>query len=81
MHSSLIGKVEKAKLYAGERHRIHVDALSVTFHGENQDHAVRIDDDRLTCDCDFYRDWSVCSHTMALERMLDGLVPKQPMPV
>lgn len=81
MQSSLIGKVEKAKLYAQERHRIHVEALRVTFHGENSDHEVGIDGDRLTCDCDFYKDWSTCSHTMALERVLAGIVPAQPLPV
>jgi hypothetical protein len=80
MHSSLIGKVEKARVYAGERHRMRIDSLHVTFHGENSDHEVAINNGRWSCNCDFFRSWDVCSHTMALERVLEGMVPRQPIP-
>lgn len=77
MQSSLIGKVEKARAYAQERFRMQIDGLHVRFHGENSDHEVGIVDGRWRCNCDFFTDWSVCSHTMALERVLDGMVPRQ----
>jgi len=77
MQSSLIGKVEKAKVYAQERHRMHVDDLQVSFHGENSDHEVTLHDGKWSCNCDFFTTWTVCSHTMALERILEGMVPKQ----
>ena len=77
MQSSLIGKVEKAKAYAGERFRMQIDALHVKFHGENSDHEVAIADGRWQCTCDFFENWDVCSHTMALERVLEGMVPRQ----
>lgn len=77
MQSSLISKVEKAKVYAGERHRVQIDGLHVSFHGENSDHEVAIRDGRWLCNCDFFESWQVCSHTMALERILDGMVPQQ----
>ncbi len=77
MQSSLISKVEKAKVYAGERHRVQIDGLHVSFHGENSDHEVAIRDGRWSCNCDFFESWQVCSHTMALERILDGMVPQQ----
>ncbi len=77
MHSSLIGKVEKAKIYAGERFRMQVDGLHVAFHGENSDHEVSMQDGKWSCSCDFFGEWSVCSHTMALERVLEGMVPRQ----
>lgn len=80
MHSSLIGKIEKARLYATERHRMNVDGLHVTFHGENSDHEVGIVDGHWTCNCDFFLGWSVCSHTMALGKVLEGMVPAQPVP-
>ena len=79
MQSSLIGKVEKARAYAGERHRMRIDGLHVSFKGENSDHEVAITDGAWSCNCDFFGSWSVCSHTMALERVLDGMVPKQPL--
>ncbi|MBI2767504.1 MAG: hypothetical protein HYX53_16535 [Chloroflexi bacterium] len=86
MHSSLIGKVEKAKTYAQERHRMQIDGLHVSFHGENSDHEVAIKDGAWSCNCDFFASWQVCSHTMALERVLSGMVPQQqelaaPVPV
>ena len=77
MQSSLISKVEKAKAYAGERHRMQIDGLHVSFHGENSDHEVSIKDGHWACNCDFFDSWSVCSHTMALERVLAGMVPRQ----
>jgi hypothetical protein len=75
MQSSLIGKVEKAKVYAGERHRMQIDGLHVAFHGENSDHEVELHDGTWRCNCDFFVDWNTCSHTMALERVLAGMVP------
>jgi hypothetical protein len=80
MHSSLISKVEKARRYAGERHRMEVHDLHVTFHGENNDHEVAVVDGQWACNCDFFGSWSVCSHTMALERVLQGMVPNQALP-
>lgn len=75
MQSSLIGKVEKAKVYAGERHRMQIDGLHVAFHGENSDHEVELREGRWHCNCDFFGQWDTCSHTMALERVLEGMVP------
>ena len=80
MHSSLIGKIEKARVYARERSRMHIDGLHVQFRGENSDHEVSIVDGAWRCNCDFFSSWSVCSHTMALERVLDGMVPRQAIP-
>jgi hypothetical protein len=80
MQSSFIGKVEKAKVYARERHRMKIDGLHVSFHGENSDHEVAIADGKWSCNCDFFLSWHVCSHTMALERVLEGMVPAQRHP-
>jgi hypothetical protein len=77
MHSSLIGKIDKARRYAEERdRRISFDALTVRFHGENDEHIVRLEGSHWTCSCDFFHGWNVCSHTMALERVLDGMLPR-----
>jgi len=80
MQSSLIGKVEKARVYARERHRMKIDGLHVAFHGENSDHEVSLVDGKWSCNCDFFDSWDVCSHTMALERILEGMVPRQEIP-
>ena len=79
MNSGLIGKVDKAKKYAQERHRMHVASLAVDFHGENDTHHVALESDAWRCSCDFFSGWGACAHTMALERVLDGMVPASPL--
>ncbi len=79
MNSSLIGKIEKAKRYAEERHRLRFTSLTVEFQGENSSHQVNLEDGRWRCSCDFFAGRGLCSHTMALERILDGMLPKEAM--
>ncbi|MCY3782530.1 MAG: hypothetical protein OXG79_01960 [Chloroflexi bacterium] len=75
MQSSLISKVQKAHKYAQEPHRIHFEALTVRFDGDNNDHVIRLADGAWSCDCEFFMVWQTCSHTMALEKLLEGMVP------
>ena len=77
MHSSLIGKLEKAKRYAQERERITLEAFRVTFKGDNGDHIVSYGDGKWQCSCDFFPVWNVCSHTMALEKIMDPMFPRE----
>lgn len=77
MNSSLIGKIEKAKRYAEERTRIRIRNLEVEFHGENDIHHTGFAGSAWHCTCDFFAHWHTCSHTMALERVLDGMLPAE----
>ena len=77
MNSSLIGKIEKAKRYAGERHRLRFKAFSVDLQGDNDSHCVSFDADGWVCSCDFFAGRGLCSHTMTLERILDGMLPRE----
>ena len=75
MHSSLIGKIEKARRYAQEPERVSISELSATFRGENDAHTVSYRDGAWTCSCEFFTGWNVCCHTMAMERMLSAMIP------
>jgi hypothetical protein len=75
VNSSVIGKIEKAKRYAQERDRMRVTALKVHFRGENDDHDVTLSGETWNCTCDFFRGHGTCAHTMALERVLEGMLP------
>ena len=77
MDYGMIGKIEKAKRYAQERTRIHLENMRVTFEGANNPHTVTYDNGVWHCDCDFFQTRSRCSHTMALEMILEGMVPEQ----
>jgi hypothetical protein len=74
MDYGMIGKIEKAKHYAEERERIVFENFHVTFDGENNSHTVEFIDGVWRCDCDFFITRGLCSHTMALERILDGML-------
>jgi hypothetical protein len=80
MHSSLIGKIDKAKRYAEEPERVRVSRLEVTFKGEHDDYAVSYDNGTWHCSCAFFAGWSVCSHTIALHRMLIPMIPREEAP-
>ena len=74
MDYGLIGKIEKAKRYADERDRIEFKQFKVRFEGENNDHKVTYHDGDWHCDCDFFQTRGRCSHTMALELILEDMV-------
>ena len=76
MDYGMIGKIEKAKRYAEQRDRIRIDELTVTFDGENNPHTVHLQEGAWQCDCDFFQTRGRCSHTMALEIILEGLIPE-----
>ena len=75
MDTSMISKVEKAKHYADEKHRIHITALSVTLDGENSEHHLAFHDHEWHCDCSFFHDRGWCSHTLAMEHVLAPMIP------
>lgn len=77
MQSSLIGKIEKARRYAQEPDRVTFTELSVKFRGEHNDYQTGYKDGRWFCSCHFFATWGLCSHTMALERLLQAMLPKE----
>jgi hypothetical protein len=78
VNSSVIGKIEKARLYARERTRMKVADMTVAFHGENGDHEVVLHDSKWHCTCDFFATGhGACAHTMALERVLEGMLAQE----
>ncbi|MBI2954739.1 MAG: hypothetical protein HYY30_10530 [Chloroflexi bacterium] len=77
MHSSLIGKIEKAKRYAEERDRITISQLKASFRGEHDVYEVSFEGGNWKCSCNFFGGWNVCSHTMAMQRVLCEMTPKE----
>lgn len=76
MDNGMISKIEKAKRYAEQRDRIKFTSFTVTFAGENNPHTVQFDNGQWTCDCSFFSSRGVCSHTMAMERILAEMLPQ-----
>ena len=76
MDNGMIRKLTKAKMYAEERSRIKFNSFSVSFDGKNNPHTVTYKDGKWHCDCDYFIGRETCSHTMALEIILEGMFPE-----
>ena len=74
MDSGMIGKIQKAKRYAQERERFHIEVLKVSMDGANNAHQISLADGKWDCDCDFFHGHGLCTHTMALEELLKGML-------
>lgn len=71
---NVVSDVEKAKRYADEPDRIQFNAFEVTFDGDNSVHHTTMNHDHWHCDCSFFTSRNVCCHTMAMERVLKGMM-------
>lgn len=71
---NVVSDVEKAKRYSEETDRLRFNTFDVTFHGENNDHHTSYNAGHWQCDCDFFHSRHCCSHTMAMERILHGML-------
>ena len=77
MQSSLIGKIEKARRYAEEQDRITLNEFSAEFRGEHNSYTTSYKDGEWHCSCDFFSHWGTCSHTMALGKILENMLPEE----
>jgi len=74
MDSGMIGKIQKAKRYAQELDRIVFNEFKVTFRGNHNTYTVAYEEGQWSCGCNFFAKRGVCSHTMALERILGEML-------
>ncbi|RLC79925.1 MAG: hypothetical protein DRI61_06875 [Chloroflexi bacterium] len=77
MDSGLISKIQKAKRYAQETERITFKRFEVSFRGDHNTYTVTFDQGRWHCECNFFAQRGLCSHTMALERVLGKMLSEE----
>jgi hypothetical protein len=77
MHSSLIGKIEKANRYARETDRLTFERFSVTFRGDNDTHTVSLDADQWQCTCHFFESWKSCVHVLTMQKVLGTMLSEE----
>ena len=75
MDSGMIGKIEKAIRYAQERDRFRFQQFAVEVRGEHNTHTVSYDGQKLSCTCEYYGTRGMCSHTIAMEKVLGEMLP------
>ena len=76
MNSSFIGKVDKARKYAEEKERVSITTFKANFHGNHGSYEVTFDSGNWECQCEFFARHPACSHTMALQRILDEVLAR-----
>ncbi|MCJ7695281.1 MAG: hypothetical protein MUO40_07615 [Anaerolineaceae bacterium] len=76
MDSGMIGKIDKAKRYAEERERISFKNFEVTFRGDNNLHTTKFVEGQWQCTCHYFQTRGLCGHTMAMEIVLEGMLPE-----
>jgi hypothetical protein len=74
MHSSLYGKIEKARRYAQEPQRVQIEALTATFQGEHDQYRLELDENQWSCSCHSFEVLGLCAHVMAVQRLLDVML-------
>lgn len=70
MDSAMIAKISKAREYASEPERITFSDFTVQFNGKHQTYTVGFQNGSWKCECDFFAQRGVCSHVMAVEKVL-----------
>lgn len=82
MDSGIIGKIEKAIMYAQERERISFESFEASILGDHKEHNVHYNQGVWSCDCSYFHSRGVCSHVMAFERLLmDAVETAEAIPV
>ncbi|MEA3338092.1 MAG: hypothetical protein U9R25_19560 [Chloroflexota bacterium] len=79
MDTGLVSRIIKARQYAQERDRVEFNRFEATFEGEHNTYRVTYEEEgRWHCTCEEAVRMGVCSHIMALERILgDSVMPAQ----
>ncbi len=77
MQSSLIGKIQKANMYAREPERVTFSEFTTKFRGEHDSYQVSFRDDKWSCDCHFFPTSGICSHVMALQKLIGPMLPTE----
>ena len=74
MQSDIIGKINKAKMYAEEPERVSFLEMAVNFQGKNDTHMVSLKEDKWSCTCSFFETRGFCCHTLAMEKILEKML-------
>jgi len=71
---NVVSDVEKSKQYSEELDRINFISFEANFQGGHNIYHITYNDGKWGCDNPYFESRGVCSNTMAMERMLKGMV-------
>ena len=76
MHSSVIGKIEKANRYVHEPERITFEQLGISFRGDNASYSVSLDPAGWSCTCHSFESLHGCAHILTIQKLLGVMLPE-----
>lgn len=71
---NVVSDVDKASRYAKEPARVRFLAFEAQFEGDHNTYHISYDNGKWECDNPYFQTHRICSHTMAMERLLNGMV-------
>lgn len=71
---NVISDVEKSNQYAEELDRVTMLSFEATFEGGHDTHHITYDNGKWDCDNAYFKAHGLCSHTIAMEKILSGMV-------
>jgi hypothetical protein len=77
---NVVSDVEKAKQYSQQPERIRFAAFNARFQGGHNEYTINYDRGKWWCDNPYFASRGVCSNTMAMERILKGMVEPVVLP-
>ena len=80
MDSSTVSKIDKSRTYAEQKERVTITTLQASFDGNHNTYQITYDEAGWDCRCHYFDTRGVCSHTMALERILEGMLVQREKP-
>lgn len=78
---NVVSDVEKSHRYAEEKDRVQFRSFVVMIDGNNGQHTVKYNEGHWHCDSTSFKLRGVSSHTIAMERLLQGMLPVAEPPV
>ena len=71
---NIVSDVKKAKRYSEELERIRILRFTADFAGDNKNHQISYEEGTWTSTSSYFKSHGICPYTMALERILKGMV-------
>lgn len=80
MDAGMINKIQKSKEIAEQPERITFNTLSIEFRGDNNTYQIDLAPDGWSCTCPGFGKYGICPHIMAIEKIYQPMLKRNPLP-
>ncbi len=80
MDASMINKIQMAKAYAEQPERVTFHSMTIEFRGDNSTYVIALGPDGWSCSCAGFQKYGICPHVMAVEKLFQPMLKREPLP-